>query len=211
MWRKGEYRLFFELRQGREVVAATEDFLLKDTTPREKSTIKGKLLYTEADTQIVVRGARCEWVLDKVDGTVRSWVVKGKSFLIREPDCPSARKIAAGFRPKRPGNRVSVYLKGAQTQQLTFYRTGPEGGIGPAEASVLPPAKERSPIWPPGGGQTGWEGTEGLQTETSWLRCKPFGRCRHPFLLPDEKGQTSIFFDGSLVLTPKKTKQNYYE
>ena len=216
MWRKGEYRLFFELRT-KGKVAATEEFLLKDTTPREKKQIKGQLRYTEADTQIVIRGARCEWVLDKVHGTVRSWVVKGKSLLNPGTSLSlceeKPRQVSAG---KGPGNCVSVYLAGAgQTQYLTFY---PDGGlkITHAGGSVRFTAGDGKVSYfgrPPGGGKHRQEGSpEGLQTETSWLRCKRITALSDSlFSFRTKAGKTCIYYNGNLVLTPKNTKLNDYE
>ena len=216
MWRKGEYRLFFELRT-KGKVAATEEFLLKDTSPREKKQIKGQLRYTEADTQIVIRGARCEWVLDKVHGTVRSWMVKGKSLLNPGTTLSlceeNPRQVSVG---KGPGNCVSVYLAGAgQTQYLTFY---PDGAlkITRAGGSVRFTAGDGKVSYfgrPPGGGKRRREGSpEGLQTETSWLRCKRITVLSDsPFSFRTKEGRTCIYYNGNLVLTPKNTKLNDYE
>ena len=212
---KGEYRLCFELRNTREVVAR-EEFLLKDTTPRDKRVVKGKLLYTEGDTQIVVRGRRCEWVLDKVNGELRSWVVRGRPLL-----APGTALVLGQEKPqqtyarKGPGETVYVYLKGARQQRLTFYPDGAmkvesahgEVGFMPTQGPVHYFGRR------PGGCKHCWEGcTEGLQKETSWLRCGRLSAVADaPFSFRMRKGQTTIVFDGSVVLTPKKTKQNYYE
>ena len=212
---KGEYRLCFELRKGTEVVAQ-EDFLLKDTTPQEKRIVKGKLLYTEGDTQIVVRGRRCEWVLDKVDGELRSWVVRGNALLAPGAGLSLCRERPQQvFARKGPAGRVYVYLKGAQQQRLTFY---PDGALkvesAHGEVRFTP---TQGPVRyfgrRPGGCKHCWKGcTEGLQKETSWLRCGRLSAVADaPFSFRMRKGQTTIVFDGSVVLTPKKTKQNYYE
>ena len=212
---KGEYRLCFELRNTREVVAR-EEFLLKDTTPRDKRVVKGKLLYTEGDTQIVVRGRRCEWVLDKVNGELRSWAVRGRPLL-----APGTALVLGQKKPqqtyarKGPGETVYVYLKGAHNLRLTFY---PDGALkvesAHGEVRFTP---TQGPVRyfgrRPGGCKHCWEGcTEGLQKETSWLRCGRLSAVADaPFSFRMRKGQTTIVFDGSVVLTPKKTKQNYYE
>lgn len=215
MRRKGEYRLCFELRKGTETVAL-EDFLLKDTTPQDKRTAKGKLLYTEGDTQIVVRSKRCEWVINKVDGTLRSWVVKGHALLAPGTCmaiCPE--KPQQVFARKGPKDVVYIYLKGATQQRLTFY---PDGAlkVKAVQADVRFTPTE-GPIRyfgrQPGGFKHLWEDRpEGLQTEAEWLRCSRITAVADTsFAFRIQGSQTRISFSGSLVLTPKKIKQNYYE
>ena len=215
MRRKGEYRLCFELRKGKEVTAQ-EEFLLKDTTPRDKRTIKGKLRYTEGDTQIVIRNKRCEWVLDKVNGKLRSWVVRGDDRIAPGPGLSTVpEKPRQVFARKGPQGCVYVYLKGALQQRLTFYPDGAlkvESAHGkvrftPTEGPVCYFGRR------PGGFKHRWEGcTEGLQTESSWLRCGRITAVADaPFSFRMQHGQTTLSFSGSVVLTPKKTKRNYYE
>lgn len=212
---KGEYRLCFELRKGTEVVAL-EEFLLKDTTPHDKRIVKGKLLYTEGDTQIVIRGRRCEWVLNKVDGKLRSWVVKGNALLAPGSALSVClEKPQQVFARKGPDGCVYVYLKGLQQQRLTFYPDGAlkiestraEIHFTPTEGPVRYFGRR------PGGFKHLWEGcVEGLQTETSWLRCGLITAISDtPFAFRMQGARTTISFSGSLILTPKKTKLNYYE
>ena len=212
---KGEYRLCFELRKGTEAVAL-EEFLLKDTTPQDKRIIKGKLIYTEGDTQIVIRGRRCEWVLNKMDGKLHSWVVKGNALLAPGSALSVSKALPRQvFARKGPKGCVYVYLKGAQQQRLTFY---PDGAI-KVEASQtevrFTPTK--GPVCyfgrRPGGFKHRWEGcTEGLQTETSWLHLSRITVVADtPYAFRIQKGQTTLIINGSMVLTPKKIKRNYYE
>ena len=212
---KGDYRLCFELRKGAEVVAI-EEFLLKDTTPQDKRAVKGQLLYTEGDTQIVVRGRRCEWVFNKVDGTLRSWTVKGHALLAPETDmtlCPE--KPQQVFARKGPAGSISIYIKGAQQQRLTFY---PDGALKleavqadirftPTEGPVRYFGRQ------PGGFKHLWNHCPGgLQTETEWLRCGRLSVLSDTsFAFRMQEGKTQLLFTGGLVLTPKKTKRNYYE
>lgn len=212
---KGEYRLCFELTKGTQVVAL-EQFLLKDTTPQEKRTIKGKLLYTEGDTQIVVRGKRCEWVLNKVDGRLRSWAVNGNPLLLPGTALTFCReKPQQVFARKGPGGTVYVYLKGARNLRLTFY---PDGAlkVEGSEACVRFTPQEGPVRYfgrRPGAFRHLWEGRpEGLQTDTQWLRCGPLTAVADtPFSFRKQQENVWISFDQSLVLTPKKTKRNYYE
>lgn len=215
MRRKGEYRLCFALRKGTEVVA-TEDFLLKDTTPQGKRAIKGKLLYTEGDTQIVVRGRRCEWVLNKVDGTLRSWRVKGHALLAAGTGmafCPE--KPQQVFARKGPAGSVHIYINGASQRRLTFY---PDGAlkVEAVQANVrFTPAEEPIRYFgrQPGGFKHLWDACpEGLQTDTGWLRGGRITAVADtPFAFRRQGPKTQISFSGSLVLTPKKIKRNYYE
>lgn len=212
---KGEYRLCFELRNGTETVAL-DQFLLKDTTPQDKRVIKGKLIYTEGDTKIVVRGKRCEWVLDKVDGTLRSWVVKGKVLLAPETALSFCReKPQQVYARKGPRGGVYIYIKGAIQQRLTFY---PDGALKleavqadvrftPTDGTVRYFGRR------PGGVKHRWEcPATGLHTETSWLRCGRITAVADtPFDFRMQGSKTSILLSGSLVLTPKKIRRNYYE
>lgn len=215
MRRKGEYRLCFELRKGTEVVAL-EEFLLKDTNPRDKHIVKGKLLYTEGDTQIVIRGKRCEWVLNKVDGKLRSWVVKGNALLAPGSALAVCRKKPhRAFARKGPHGCVYVYLNGAQAQRLTFY---PDGALkveaALTEVSFVP---TEGPVRyfgrRPGGFKHRWEGCpQDPQTETTWLQCSRITAVADtPFSFRIKAGKATITSNASVVLTPKKTKLNYYE
>lgn len=212
---KGEYRLCFELRKGAQVVA-TEEFLLKDTTPQDKRVIKGKLIYTEGDTQIVVRSKRCEWVIDKVDGKLRSWVVKGHALLAPG----TALSLFPGkpqqvFARKGPAGSIYIYIKGAQQQRLTFY---PDGALKlEAHQADVRFTPTQGPIRyfgrQPGSFKHLWDTCpEGLQTDTEWLRCSRITAVADAsFDFRIQGSQTRISFSGSLVLTPKKTRRNYYE
>ena len=212
---KGEYRLCFELRKGTEVVAQ-EDFLLKDTTPQEKRIVKGKLLYTEGDTQIVVRGRRCEWVLDKVNGELRSWVVRGRPLL-----APGTALVLGQEKPqqtyarKGPGETVYVYLKGAHNLRLTFYPDGAFKVEGAPSCVSFTPAEDTVRYFgrQPGAYKHYWEScTEGLQTETDWLCSGSITAVADtPFTFRIRARKTWLSVNGSLVLTPQKTKRNYYE
>ena len=76
MGKAGQYRIFFEVMDGQEVVAC-DQVLLKDTSVQKERSIKGTVDYTEGDTQIVVRSAAVELVFDKINGWIKSWKVKG--------------------------------------------------------------------------------------------------------------------------------------
>ena len=76
----GEYRLFFEVYEGKDVVA-TEEILLKDTTVPVERSVKGSVSITEDDAQITVYSNKVELVFDKATGCVKSWKVKGKDLV----------------------------------------------------------------------------------------------------------------------------------
>ncbi|MBO6097160.1 MAG: beta-galactosidase, partial [Bacteroidales bacterium] len=76
MKRAGEYRIFFEVLEGNEVVACDE-ILIKDTSAKKERAVKGSVTYTTGDTQIVVRSEKAELVFDKVTGFIKSWKVDG--------------------------------------------------------------------------------------------------------------------------------------
>ena len=80
MGRPGEYRIFFEVLEGKEVVAF-DQALLKDSAGRKERKIGGTVNYTDADTQIVVRGSKVELVFDKLEGIVKSWKASGKDVV----------------------------------------------------------------------------------------------------------------------------------
>lgn len=212
---KGEYRLCFELRNGDEVMAL-EQFLLKDTTPQAKRAVKGKLFYTDGDTQIVVRGKRCEWVFNKMDGSLRSWVVKGHALLAPGTSlslCPEKPRLV--FARKEPSGCIYIFIKGAQQQRLTFY---PDGAMKvEADRADVRFSPTEGPVRyfgrPPGRFKRLWENDpEGLQTETEWLHCGRITAVADaPFDFRMQGGRTWISFSGSLVLTPQKIKRNYYE
>ena len=208
---KGEYRLCFELRNTREVVAR-EEFLLKDTTPRDKRVVKGKLLYTEGDTQIVVRGRRCEWVLDKVDGTVRNWAVRGRPLL-----APGTALVLGQEKPqqtyarKGPGETVYVYLKGAHNLRLTFYPDGAFKVEGAPSCVSFTPAEDTVRYFgrQPGAYKHYWEScTEGLQTETDWLCSGSITAVADtPFTFRIREGQTCRRHTGAWCSPPKRLNE----
>lgn len=76
MKKPGEYRVFFEVHCGSDVVAFDE-VLLKDTSAKKARSVKGSVDYTAGDTRIVVRSQDAELVFDKAAGYVKSWKVKG--------------------------------------------------------------------------------------------------------------------------------------
>ena len=151
-----------------------------------------------------------------MNGELRSWVVRGNPLLAPGAGLSLCRERPQQvFARKGPAGRVYVYLKGARQQRLTFYPDGAlkvesahgEVGFTPTQGPVRYFGRR------PGGCKHCWDGcTEGLQKETSWLRCGRLSAVADaPFSFRMRKGQTTIVFDGSVVLTPKKTKQNYYE
>ena len=81
----GQYRIFFEVSTARELpllekntILACDEILLQDNpAPRKVRKARGKLEFTDADTQVVVRGSQVELVFNKADGTVKSWKIKG--------------------------------------------------------------------------------------------------------------------------------------
>ena len=76
MKKAGEYRIFFEVLEGKEVVACDE-ILIKDTSARKERSVKGNISYTTGDTRIVVRSEVAELVFDKVTGFIKTWKVDG--------------------------------------------------------------------------------------------------------------------------------------
>ncbi len=88
MRKAGEYRIFFEVSArsamplvDKGTIVACDEALLKDTSAPKVRKARGKLEFTEGDTQIVVRGAKVELVFDKADGTVKSWKVGGRDVV----------------------------------------------------------------------------------------------------------------------------------
>lgn len=81
MKRAGQYRIFFEVLDGKDVVACDE-YLLKDTSVPVVHKAKGELSYTEGDTRIVVRGKKVELVFDKTSCSVTSWQVNGADAVL---------------------------------------------------------------------------------------------------------------------------------
>ena len=152
MERAGEYRIFFEVLQGGEVVACDET-LLKNTAARKTRHAKGTIYYTEGDTQIVVRGPRVELVFDKADGAIRSWKVKGEDLV--RPDfglqpnfwrAPNDNDYGNGAqhrlqRFRTPGKPLSAHarmgengsavieVKGSGVRSLETYTVYPDGTL----------------------------------------------------------------------------------
>jgi len=88
MKKAGEYRIFFEVIAGQDLslvakgsVIANNQVLLKNTSAPILRAPKGKLEFTDVDTQITVRGSGVQLVFDKMSGTVKSWKVNGKDMV----------------------------------------------------------------------------------------------------------------------------------
>ena len=151
MKKDGEYRIFFEVYAGKEVVACDE-ILLKEASAREGRTPRGTVGYTEADTQIVVRSDRTELVFDKADGFVKSWKIKGADVVDpafglrpnfwREPvdnDYGSGEHLrsAAYFQPSKPdavtvkkeGECVIISVFGKGVRASEQYAVYPDGTL----------------------------------------------------------------------------------
>ena len=122
MEKEGEYRLFFEVSRGGEVVAFDEVLLL-DTATRKLRRPKGQLTYTEGDTQLVVQGSGVEVVFDKALGAVKSWKVKGKHLV--NPDFGIQPNYWRAATDNDYGNRAPT--------RLEQFRKGPA----PAQAHAV--------------------------------------------------------------------------
>ena len=88
MRKAAEYRIFFEViikdaqpLLPRGTVIANNEALIKDTSAPKELVNKGKVSFTDGDTQIVVRSAKAELIFDKTTGTVKSWKVKGRDVV----------------------------------------------------------------------------------------------------------------------------------
>ncbi len=79
MKRKGEYRIFFEVSS--DDVIACNEYFIKKLGEKKTLTPKGRLSFTEGDTQIVVRGDKLEVVFDRREGYVKSWKYKGRDIV----------------------------------------------------------------------------------------------------------------------------------
>jgi len=83
MRKAGTYRIFFELLDGKSVMAADE-ILLKENSARKPYKAKGKLSVADGDIRLVVSGPKTEVVFDKTKGVLLAWRVKGKDLI--DPD-----------------------------------------------------------------------------------------------------------------------------
>ena len=83
MRRAGAYRIFFELMDGKTVMAADE-ILLKDQQARKPYKAKGELTLADGDIRLTVSGPKTEVVFDKTKGVLLAWRVKGKDLI--DPD-----------------------------------------------------------------------------------------------------------------------------
>ena len=75
MRKPGQYRIFFTTEE------SCDEILLKDTSAPGKAHVKGSAVFTDGDTQIVVRSKKVELVFDKEWGFVKSWKVGGKDMV----------------------------------------------------------------------------------------------------------------------------------
>jgi len=84
MKKPGEYRIFFEVSAAQDMplieentILACDEILLKSNpAPRKERVADGQLEFTNADTQVVIRGPKVELVFNKVDGCIKTWKVK---------------------------------------------------------------------------------------------------------------------------------------
>ena len=84
MKKPGEYRIFFEVSAAQDMplieentILACDEILLKSCpAPRKERVAGGQLEFTNADTQVVIRGPKVELVFNKVDGCIKTWKVK---------------------------------------------------------------------------------------------------------------------------------------
>ncbi|MBR4735251.1 MAG: beta-galactosidase [Bacteroidales bacterium] len=75
MKKPGQYRIFFTTAE------SCDEVLIKDTSAPKKAVVKGRVGFTDGDTQIVVRGNKVELVFNKEWGCVKSWKVAGKDVV----------------------------------------------------------------------------------------------------------------------------------
>ena len=166
MRKPGEYRIFFEVLDGKDVIAF-DQALLKNTSERKERAVKGTVDFTDADTQIVVRGPKVELVFDKLEGIVKSWKVGGKDVVDptfglrpnfwRDPvdnDFGSGEpaRSAAYFAPEKPdavnvakedGN-VVIQVKGKGVRAAERYTVLPDGTLKIAvQTQGVPGPKDR--------------------------------------------------------------------
>ena len=151
MKKAGEYRIFFEVYAGNEVVACDE-VLLKDTSAQKERSVRGTVNFTDGDTQIVVRSDKAELVFDKADGYVKTWKVKGADVVDpafglrpnfwREPvdnDFGSGETVrsASYFQPAKPdavtvkkdGECVIISVFGKGVRESEQYAVYPDGSL----------------------------------------------------------------------------------
>ncbi|MBR4774481.1 MAG: beta-galactosidase [Bacteroidales bacterium] len=147
----GEYRIFFEVSDGKDIVAF-DQALIKDTSAREKRIVKGNIDFTDSDAQVVVRGDKVELVFDKKSGIIRSWKVKGKDVVDpkygvkpnywRDPvdndyGSREVERSAAYFAPSAPDavkvtgqdNTVVIQVKGKGVRATETYTVYPDGTL----------------------------------------------------------------------------------
>ena len=166
MKKAGEYRIFFEVTEGKDIVAF-DQALIKDASARKERVIKGDISFTDADTQIVVRGEKLEFIFDKADGIVKSWKVRGKDVIDpkfglrpnfwRDPvdndyGSGETRRSAAYFAPSAPDavkvtkdeNSVVIQLKGKGVRASEIYTVYPDGTLKIAvQTQGVPGSKDR--------------------------------------------------------------------
>ena len=111
MKKPGQYRIFFEVYEGKTLVA-WDEVLLKDTSAPKEHKVKGTLQLTENDSTVTVYNNKMKLVFDKKEGFVKTWTVRGKDVV--DP--------SFGLRPNfwRPSND-NDYGNGAP-QRTQMYR-----------------------------------------------------------------------------------------
>ena len=159
MKKAGEYRIFFEVSAikaqpliDKGAVVAFDQVLIKDTSARSERAVKGDIDFTDADTQIVVRGPKVELVFDKIQGIVKSWKVNGKDVVDpkygvrpnfwRDPvdndyGSKEVERSAAYFAPSAPDavkvtkedGKVVIQVRGKGVRAAETYAVLPDGTL----------------------------------------------------------------------------------
>ena len=159
MKKAAQYRIFFEVSAAQPLplidkgaVVAFDQVLIKDTSAREERVVKGDVDFTDADTQVTVRGDKVELVFDKVQGIVKSWKVRGKDVVDpkyglrpnfwRDPvdndyGSNEVARSAAYFAPSAPDavkltktdNAVVIQVKGKGVRAAETYTVLPDGTL----------------------------------------------------------------------------------